>query len=131
MAEQEEFVFDEAIEDLGSLKGYMNRFPDSTVYPGAFTGNLVEQMYLGLGLAGEAGEAVDAIKKMARLGVPKNDEEDRVLDNMREKLFMELGDTLWYMAQIMRVYGWDLQEILQANIEKLEERRAKGEVKYR
>jgi hypothetical protein len=36
------------------------------------------------------------------------------------------GDTLWYMAMICNFYSWDLQEILQENLEKLKKRYPEG-----
>ncbi len=126
-----DITYDKSIENLGSLKGYMHRFHDSTVYPGAFEDSLEEKMYLGLGIGGEAGEVVDVIKKMARLGVPTNRREREEFIRLEDKLFYELGDTFWYIVQLMRVFNWDIKDVLQANIEKLDERRRKNEVKYR
>ena len=120
-----------AIEDVGSLRGYADHFRDSTVYPDAYTGSIVELMYLGLGIAGEAGEVVDTIKKIARLGEPISDVEEQKLREWQDKLIFELGDLFWYLAQLMRVRGLELDEVLQANVMKLDQRRANNEVKYR
>ena len=62
-----------------------------------------------LGLAGEAGEVADIIKKML-YHAPK----DR-----REELKLELGDVFYYLNQIMALSGLSLQEILEANKDKL------------
>lgn len=70
----------------------------------------------GLGLAGEAGETVELIKKWAFHG--------RELD--REKLRKELGDVLWYVGAIARSQGMTLEEVAEANAVKLEARYPTG-----
>lgn len=66
----------------------------------------------GLGLAGEAGEVVELIKKHVHHG--------RGLD--REKLLKELGDVLWYLTLATRLGGFTLSEVMDANIAKLRAR---------
>jgi NTP pyrophosphatase (non-canonical NTP hydrolase) len=63
----------------------------------------------GLGLAGEAGEVADLIKKWAFHGHPMDD----------EKLKKELGDVLWYIAGVATAAGITLEEVATANIAKL------------
>lgn len=69
----------------------------------------------GLGLAGESGDLAGCIKKTLFHG---NDQRDGIKEN--------LGDTLWYMAMISNFYGWNLEEILQENINKLAKRYPQG-----
>lgn len=69
-----------------------------------------------MGLAGEAGEVVDLIKKHKYHGVPLN----------REKLIKELGDVRWYFEAICSVIGVSMEEIEQQNIEKLRARYPNG-----
>jgi NTP pyrophosphatase (non-canonical NTP hydrolase) len=69
-----------------------------------------------LGLAGEAGEVADYIKKV----VYHRHELDR------EKLKLELGDVLWYLTGIATHAGLTLEEIQEANIKKLETRYKEG-----
>lgn len=38
----------------------------------------------------------------------------------------ELGDVLWYAAMICRSFGWDMEEIMKINIEKLKARYPDG-----
>ena len=66
-------------------------------------------LHATLGIAGESGEIVDAVKKH----VIYNKELDIV--NMRE----EIGDVMWYIALVCRTLEFDLEEILQENINKL------------
>ena len=63
----------------------------------------------GLGLAGEAGECVDIIKKHLYHGHP--------LD--KEKLKKELGDVAWYIALICEVTDMSFEEVMRTNIDKL------------
>lgn len=69
-----------------------------------------------LGLAGEAGETLDMIKKWIF--------HEKDLD--REHFKKELGDVMWYMAMICYSFGFDLDEILQMNIDKLKARYPEG-----
>lgn len=70
----------------------------------------------GLGIAGEAGEVADLIKKHLHHGHP--------LD--REKLIKELGDVLWYVAAVAKDIGVDLSEVAEANVMKLRKRYPDG-----
>ena len=69
-----------------------------------------------LGLAGEAGEKADKIKKVLR------DKNGILSDQDRAAIAKELGDTLWYLASIARYLDLPLSEVATLNIEKLEDR---------
>lgn len=69
-----------------------------------------------LGLSGETGELIDIIKKWIFHGKP--------LDIEHAK--KELGDVCWYIAMIAHSFGWNLDEILQMNIDKLKARYPEG-----
>lgn len=62
-----------------------------------------------LGLAGEAGETLDMIKKWIF------HEKDLDMEHFKK----ELGDVMWYMAMICKSMEIDLDEILQMNVDKL------------
>lgn len=62
-----------------------------------------------LGLAGETGECCDLVKKCFF-----QDGRD-----IRERLFDELSDVLWYIAEAASAMGWSLDEIAAHNIGKL------------
>lgn len=64
------------------------------------------------GLVGEVGELVDMIKKWIFHERPLNVEHAK----------RELGDALWYAAMICHCFGWDMDEIMQINIDKLKVR---------
>ena len=69
-----------------------------------------------MGLCGEAGEAIDLVKKHLAQGHPLN----------KEELAKELGDIAWYLAETAYIIGYDLEDILKMNIEKLKKRYPEG-----
>ena len=69
-----------------------------------------------LGLTGEAGEVSDLVKK----GIFH----EKGID--REHLEKELGDVMWYIALICHTFGFNLDEIMQINIDKLKARYPEG-----
>ena len=69
-----------------------------------------------MGLCGESGEAIDIVKKWLAQG--------HVLD--RDHLAKELGDIAWYLAEAATALDIPLEEILQANIDKLKKRYPEG-----
>ena len=69
-----------------------------------------------MGLCGESGEAIDIVKKWLAQG--------HELD--KEKLAKELGDIAWYLAETAYALEIPLEDILQANIEKLKKRYPEG-----
>lgn len=69
-----------------------------------------------MGLCGEAGEAIDIVKKHLAQG--------HELD--REKLIKELGDVAWYLAETAYALDVPLEEVLQRNIDKLRARYPQG-----
>lgn len=69
-----------------------------------------------LGLNGEAGEVAELIKKWAWHGQP--------LD--ADKLSIEIGDCLWYLADLASACGLNLDNIAQQNVEKLATRYPNG-----
>lgn len=73
-------------------------------------------VYPTLGLSGEAGEVAEKIKKVLR------DKNGVVDEATKADLAKELGDVLWYMAQIATELGLSLDQIAKLNIEKLADR---------
>ena len=69
-----------------------------------------------MGLCGEAGECIDLLKKYFYQG--------HELD--REKMIEELGDVLWYCAELAEGLGVTLGEVAQRNVEKLRRRYPEG-----
>lgn len=77
-------------------------------------------VYPTLGLANEAGELAGKVKKIFR------DKGGVISDADREALKGELGDVLWYLAQIATELRIGLDEIASANIAKLRSRQERG-----
>ena len=95
---------------------YQRRSRATAVYPG-----LGESLaYPALGLCGEAGEVAELVKKALR------DEAGALSAERRSLLRHELGDVLWYLAQLSTEAGLDLDEIAAANLDKLGSRAARG-----
>ena len=69
-----------------------------------------------MGLCGESGEAIDIVKKHLAQG--------HELDT--DHLAKELGDIAWYLAETAFAIGYDLDTILQMNIDKLKKRYPQG-----
>ena len=76
--------------------------------------------YPALGLAGEAGEVAEHAKKAIR------DDAGTVSDERRAAMAKELGDVLWYVAQLASELDLDLSEIADANLQKLLSRQRRG-----
>jgi NTP pyrophosphatase (non-canonical NTP hydrolase) len=76
--------------------------------------------YPALGLAGEAGEVAEHAKKAIR------DDGGEVGEERRAAMGKELGDVLWYVAQLASELGLELEEIAQGNLDKLLSRQRRG-----
>jgi NTP pyrophosphatase (non-canonical NTP hydrolase) len=76
--------------------------------------------YPALGLAGEAGEFADHAKKVIR------DDGGEVTPERREAMAKELGDVLWYVAQLASELGLELEQIAHENLDKLRSRMERG-----
>lgn len=76
----------------------------------------VHRAVVGLGIAGEAGEVADLIKKEVGHGHPAD----------VDKILHELGDVLWYVAAVADAYDLGLEHVAQANIAKLQARYPEG-----
>ena len=76
--------------------------------------------YLVLGLTSEAGEVAGKLKKIIR------DNESVVGVHEADVICKELGDVLWYIAQIALELNATLESVAIANIEKLADRKTRG-----
>ena len=72
-------------------------------------------LYPALGLAGEAGEVANKVKKMLRDG-----------DFDRQAISAEIGDVLWYIAALSRDLNINMHDLAMNNLEKLYGRKARG-----
>lgn len=98
---------------------YQKAASKTAVYPKLMHGSV----YPTLGLAGEAGEVAEKVKKLVR------DDNGNVSQEKIADIKKELGDVLWYLSQVAREFDLTLEEIAQANIEKLTCRKTRGKIK--
>jgi NTP pyrophosphatase (non-canonical NTP hydrolase) len=98
------------------LSDYQRLSRRTATYPGAGE-NLT---YPALGLCGEAGEVAEKIKKTIR------DDGGVLTEERRLALAAELGDVLWYAAQLATEAGLDLERIAADNLDKLLSRQRRG-----
>jgi NTP pyrophosphatase (non-canonical NTP hydrolase) len=97
---------------------YQNKSRKTAKYPAI--GHPV--IYPTLGLVNEAGEVAGKIKKVFR------DKEGQISEETRQALKAELGDVLWYIAQVATELGLPLDEIAEHNIAKLYDRLERGKI---
>jgi len=84
-----------------------------------------EICYLTLGLAGEAGEFADNVKKVIRdTGFEDYSTFRAVIDHPAgaNRLIDELGDTFWYLHKLGRYFGMGIDDLMILNTLKLYER---------
>ena len=100
------------------LNHYQRESRKTALYPNVGS-NVI---YPTLGLAGEAGEVADKVKKILRdkKGVFDKDSKDAIK--------FELGDVLWYISQLSSELGYELEEVANANLHKLKSRRSRGKI---
>lgn len=79
-------------------------------------------VYPLLGLQGETGEVSEKIKKVFR------DEGGKITPEKREEIKKELGDVLWYLAQLSKELGIKFSEVASGNLEKLASRKVRGKL---
>jgi NTP pyrophosphatase (non-canonical NTP hydrolase) len=81
-----------------------------------YTDHEIMLVWNALGLAGEAGEVADTIKKAVFHQHGIN----------RDELIKELGDVLWYVAALCSKLDVPMSEVMERNIEKLKKRYPDG-----
>ena len=79
-------------------------------------------IYPTLGLTNEAGEVAGKIKKIFR------DKGGVIGEAEKEALKSELGDVLWYLAQVCSELDISLDNVAELNIAKLLDRKARGKI---
>jgi NTP pyrophosphatase (non-canonical NTP hydrolase) len=100
------------IYNIEAFDNYQTFAKTTAVYP-----TTARVYYPALGLAGEAGEVANKVKKILR------DANGRLTDEMRVDLLHELGDVLWYVAMLAEDLGANLSEVVTMNIHKLTQRK--------
>ncbi len=101
-----------------TFQEYQEQSRETAVYPDK--GN--NFVYPTLGLAGEAGEVAEKIKKVLRDG------NGIVSPEKKEEIKKELGDVLWYLSNLSKELGISLEDVAQNNLDKLRSRQKRGEL---
>ncbi len=94
------------------FKSYQDMASDTAVYKAEHA-----VIYPALGLAAEAGEVANKVKKIIRDGTFN-----------REAIADELGDCLWYIAALCRDLNFDMTDLAQRNLTKLNSRMERGTI---
>ncbi len=90
----------------------------TAIYPDKIPDDLAGVVYCALGLAGEAGEIANKVKKLLRDG-------DGGLK--RRAIAYECGDVLWYIPRLLHELGeFQLESVARENLEKLLGRKERG-----
>lgn len=97
---------------MNSLREYQIKAVSFAIYPATH-----KVLYPTLGLCGESGEIAEKVKKQVR---------DNTFN--RHEVAKELGDVLWYLANIANDIGYNLDEIANINIEKLTSRKDRNKI---
>lgn len=103
------------IRENWNLNNYQKQAKTFAIYPSD-----MKVAYPALGLAGEAGEVCDKVKKIYR--------DDKTDAKFLGDIAKEIGDVLWYCAVLADDLGFSLQQVAEMNIYKLQSRRATGKI---
>ena len=104
--------YKEVYKDMISLAQYQSAAAKTAMYK-----HNHKILYPALGLAGEAGEVANKVKKMLR--------DDNLDKNAIES---ELGDVLWYAAMLSKDLNIQLHDVAMKNLEKLYGRKERGTI---
>ena len=100
------------------LNEYQQKASKTALYPNVGD----NPIYPTLGLAGEAGEVADKVKKVIR-------DRNGIFDmEAKESIMLELGDVLWYVSQLGAELGFHLEDIAISNLNKLSSRSSRGRI---
>jgi len=88
---------------------YQREATDTAIYPKEHG-----LTYAILGLVGESGEVAEKMKKMMRDGTS--------IEEVKRDIRYELGDVLWYVANLANEIGMSLDEVATLNLIKVRDR---------
>lgn len=97
---------------------YQKKSRKTAIYPD-LDNNFI---YPTLGLVGEAGEIAEKVKKVIR------DNQGIIDQEKKQEIKKELGDVLWYLAQICTELDLNFSEVAEFNIEKLYSRQQRNKL---
>jgi len=97
----------------------LNEYQEKALETAIYSENY-KVIYPALGLAGEAGEVSDKVKKIIR------DDNQILTDDKAKAIAMEIGDVLWYCATLSNDLGFTLEDVAEMNYQKLKSRKERG-----
>ena len=100
------------------LNHYQSESRKTALYPDVGS----NAIYPTLGLVGEAGEVADKVKKILR------DKKGLFDKESKDAIKFELGDVLWYISQLSSELGYELEEVANSNLQKLNSRKIRGKI---
>lgn len=102
---------------------YQKKAHETADYPSGTIGaehHAVDYIYPAMALSEEAGEVAGKFAKAVR------DNNGIIDDERKEAIKKELGDVLWFIAELCTVLNIPMEEVAQKNLEKLASRKARG-----
>lgn len=105
------------MSEIRDFREYALAIESVARYPGAGEGSVTALTYVALGIAGEAGEFADKVKKILR------DDASVISLEAAKALIAELGDVLWYVSRAATELGVPLSLVAEGNVKKLYDRR--------
>lgn len=98
---------------------YQRKCKQTAIYP-----NIGKNfIYPTIGLMGEAGEIANKVKKVIR------DDKSKLRKEKVKELSSEVGDVMWYVAQLCTELGLKLSDVVKGNVEKLSYRAKENKIK--
>lgn len=108
---------------IRELNTYQQLASETAMYPGrGEVGNWSALMYPFLKLNGEAGELAELIGKAYRKG------QEQLTPEQLQAAKLELGDVLWYVSEGAEILGFTLEDVAEANLNKLSARSEAGTI---
>lgn len=77
-------------------------------------------IYPAINLSGEAGEVAGKFAKAYR------DDNGVITEERKQAIVKELGDVLWFVAELCTLLGVDMEDVMEHNISKLASRKERG-----
>jgi NTP pyrophosphatase (non-canonical NTP hydrolase) len=105
---------------ISSFDMYQEKAADFANYKGFNDFDKLGLIYPALGLVGESGEVAEKVKRLLRNEI--------LSEKYKEEIAKELGDVLWYVAELARKLKFKLSDIAKMNIDKLEDRKQRNKI---
>jgi len=84
---------------------------------------ILNVLYTATGLAGEAGEVCNKIKKILR------DNNSIIDEDVKQKVLGELGGVAWYLTACAMEFGFSVEDVLNYNHQQIKDRLNRGVIK--